>query len=56
MFISYSHDSQEHKKWVLELAYRLRNNGIDAILDYLHLGYIILGIQNISNKLMNLKL
>ncbi|MDD5362888.1 MAG: toll/interleukin-1 receptor domain-containing protein [Ignavibacteria bacterium] len=33
VFISYSHDNQEHKKWVLELASRLRNNGIDAILD-----------------------
>jgi hypothetical protein len=32
-FISYSHDSQNHKKWVLDLAIRLRNNGIDAILD-----------------------
>ena len=33
VFISYSHDSQEHKKWVLELATRLRNNGVDAIID-----------------------
>ncbi len=33
VFISYSHDSLEHKKWVLDLATRLRNNGIDAILD-----------------------
>jgi hypothetical protein len=33
VFISYSHDSQEHKQWVLELATRLRNNGIDAALD-----------------------
>ncbi len=32
-FVSYSHDSQEHKKWVLDLAIRLRNNGIDAVLD-----------------------
>jgi hypothetical protein len=24
VFISYSHDSQEHKKWVLDLATRLR--------------------------------
>lgn len=32
-FISYSHDFQDHKKWVLDLATRLRNNGIDAILD-----------------------
>lgn len=33
VFISYSHDSLEHKKWVLDLGTRLRNNGIDAILD-----------------------
>lgn len=32
-FISYSHDSQDHKKWVLDLATRLRNNGVDATLD-----------------------
>lgn len=36
-FISYSHDTQEHKKWVLELSTRLRNNGIDAILDQFEL-------------------
>ena len=36
-FISYSHETQEHKKWVLELATRLRNNGIDAILDQFEL-------------------
>jgi len=33
VFISYSHDTQEHKKWVLDLATRLRNTGIDAALD-----------------------
>ncbi|WP_426696614.1 toll/interleukin-1 receptor domain-containing protein [Aeromonas hydrophila] len=33
VFISYSHDSQEHKKWILELATRLRCSGIDAIID-----------------------
>lgn len=33
VFISYSHDSQDHKKWVLDLATRLRNTGIDATLD-----------------------
>lgn len=38
VFISYSHDSQEHKRWVLELATRLRANGIDAILDQWDLG------------------
>lgn len=38
VFISYSHDSSEHKQWVSELAARLRHNGIDAILDQWDLG------------------
>lgn len=33
VFISYSHDNDEHKEWVLQLATRLRSNGIDVILD-----------------------
>lgn len=33
VFISYSHDSIEHKKWVLDLATRLMHNSIDVILD-----------------------
>ena len=37
-FVSYSHDSQEHKKWVLDLATRLRNSGVDAALDQWDLG------------------
>lgn len=37
-FISYSHDSQKHKKWVLDFATRLRNSGVDAILDQWELG------------------
>lgn len=38
VFISYSHDSQEHKLWVLKLATRLRSCGVDAILDQWDLG------------------
>ena len=38
VFVSYSHDSQEHKQWVLEFATRLRNSGVDAILDQWDLG------------------
>ena len=38
VFISYSHDSPEHKQWVSELGARLRRNGIDAILDQWDLG------------------
>jgi len=33
VFISYSHDSEEHRKWVLDLSERLRQDGIDTILD-----------------------
>jgi hypothetical protein len=33
LFISYSHDSAQHKAWVLELATKLRGAGVDAILD-----------------------
>lgn len=33
VFISYSHDGDEHKAWVLKLASDLRANGLDAILD-----------------------
>lgn len=33
VFISYSWDSDEHKKWVLDFATKLCENGIDVILD-----------------------
>jgi hypothetical protein len=33
VFISYSHDSEDHKNWVLQLSTRLRSNGVDIILD-----------------------
>lgn len=33
VFISYSHDSAEHKAWALKLATDLRNTGIDATID-----------------------
>jgi TIR domain len=32
-FISYSHDSEDHKAWVLQLASDLRAHGIDVTLD-----------------------
>ena len=38
VFISYSHDNPEHKKWVSELATRLVNNGVEVILDQWDLG------------------
>jgi hypothetical protein len=37
VFISYSWDSEKHKGWVLELAKRLRADGIDAVVDEIHL-------------------
>jgi hypothetical protein len=33
VFISYSHDSPEHKRWVLEFSTTIRERGVDAILD-----------------------
>ena len=33
VFISYSHDSEEHKKKVWDLSARLRNDGIESIID-----------------------
>jgi hypothetical protein len=36
-FISYSWDSEEHRRWVIALATRLREKGIDVVLDYWHL-------------------
>ncbi len=33
VFISYSHDSENHKAWVLNLSTRLRANGVDVVLD-----------------------
>lgn len=33
VFVSYSHDNEEHKDWVLQLATRLRSNGVNVILD-----------------------
>jgi len=33
LFVSYSHDSDPHKQWVLRLATDLRSAGIDATLD-----------------------
>jgi SEFIR domain-containing protein len=36
-FISYSWTTEEHRKWVLELAKRLRSHGVDVILDVWHL-------------------
>ncbi|MGS1071407.1 toll/interleukin-1 receptor domain-containing protein [Burkholderia glumae] len=37
-FLSYSHDSLDHKKWVLDLAIRLRSNGVESIIDQWSLG------------------
>ncbi|AZC63169.1 toll/interleukin-1 receptor domain-containing protein [Pseudomonas chlororaphis] len=33
VFISYSHDTEAHKDWVLALATRLVANGVDVVLD-----------------------
>ena len=33
VFISYSHDSKEHKAWVAKLSGELRGKGVDVVLD-----------------------
>lgn len=33
VFVSYSHDDQEHKDWILTLSTRLVANGVNVILD-----------------------
>ena len=33
MFVSYSHDSEDHKSWVHHLAEDLTNNGVKTTLD-----------------------
>ena len=38
VFVSYSHDSDEHKEWVLRLSTKLRQNGVDVTLDRWDLG------------------
>ena len=32
-FVSYSHDSDDHKAWVSNFSKKLRSSGIDVILD-----------------------
>ncbi len=35
-FVSYSWDSEEHKRWALDLASHLRGDGVETILDQWH--------------------
>lgn len=58
-FISYSHDTLEHKDWVINLATRLRSTGIDAILDMWEVSagddlaqFMEQGIMNADNVVM----
>jgi hypothetical protein len=37
IFVSYSWDTEQHKKWVLTFVLELRNHGIDAFIDQTHL-------------------
>ena len=38
VFISYSHDTKEHKAWVAALAQRLVEKGVDVLFDQWDLG------------------
>ncbi|HXO40078.1 MAG TPA: toll/interleukin-1 receptor domain-containing protein [Thermoanaerobaculia bacterium] len=37
VFISYSWDDEDHKRWVRDLAARLRTHGVETLLDQWHL-------------------
>jgi hypothetical protein len=37
VFVSYSWDSEQHRKWVIEFCSNLRKDGVDVILDHWHL-------------------
>ena len=37
VFVSYSWESEDHRKWVLALATRLRQDGVEAMIDQTHL-------------------
>lgn len=39
VFISYTHESAQHRQWVLKLATDLRRNGVDAVIDYWECNY-----------------
>ena len=59
VFISYSHDSPEHKRWVSELGAKLRHHGVDVILDQwdLRLGddltqFMEVGIRDLDRVLV----
>src|SRR5208283_2970730 len=58
VFISYSHDSDQHKAWVRELGRSLCGNGVDVILDSFELlggqdapDYMSQGIQRADRVL-----
>ena len=38
IFVSYTHESPDHKRWVSDLARKLRDNGVDVVLDQWDLG------------------
>ncbi len=53
IFVSYSHDSEEHKKWVLTLSNTLRQHGMDCWIDqyvtFVEEGWMLWMQQQIEN-------
>jgi hypothetical protein len=41
VFISYFHDTRDHKKWVCEFASNLVSNGIDVSIDQWDCGSVL---------------
>jgi hypothetical protein len=52
VFISYSWDSQEHENWIINLATKLRENGVNAILDKWDLGHLGKPLPHFMEKLI----
>lgn len=52
LFISYSHDNEEHKEWGAKFASNLSSHGVDVILDQwdLRLGDDLHFYKNVLSK------
>jgi hypothetical protein len=50
VFISYSHDSEAHEDRVLDLANRLRKDGIDAQIDQYETSPAEAGLRGASGR------
>jgi hypothetical protein len=52
IFMSYASDDPGNREWVIELAKRLRNNGVHAVIDHFDLGIGVFMPQWMTNEIM----